>query len=496
MDRRGAAWFMRRRARRGCLCMTVLFFSLGLLYVFCAENSAAATAAIFGQQAARKSLLSGSQRRGHRHGVEKVLREAGPGKQAPAIPPGPAGFTLNRTKADGGVRVNGSGKAERRGEAGGVSVALKPSRPPPLPPGAGGSGAGTRARQSRGFFQRLWERLWRWDVRSRQDFLGLQSSQGAVWDEDMSTAMLSKRLKKVFNNYQAMNKYDVHYEPRRGRRLTGPELLCQLKARVQPDTLTRDMQPFSSQAWRDQLPSHSLSAHLGALNSCAVVTSAGSLHRAALGKEIDSHDAVLRFNAAPTAGYENDVGSKTTLRLINSQVMATKDHKFLSSSLYSTGLLVAWDPAPYSADLREWYNRTDYPIFQQYVQYRLQHPAQPFYILHPRFEWQLWEQIQDNMAESIQRNPPSSGMLGTVLMMSLCDTVHVYEYLPSKRKTKLCHYYQRFHDDACTLGAYHPLLYEKNLVKRMNQGSDRDIYTLGRVTLPGFRSLNCTLGRD
>lgn len=77
-------------------------------------------------------------------------------------------------------------------------------------------------------------------------------------------------------------------------------------------------------------------------------------------------------------------------------------------------------------------------------------------------------------------------------MMSLCEVVHVYEFLPSRRKTELCHYYQRFFDAACTLGAYHPLLYEKNLVKRMNQGSNRDIYTHGRVTLPGFSTMNCT----
>lgn len=33
------------------------------------------------------------------------------------------------------------------------------------------------------------------------------------------------------------------------------------------------------------------------------------------------------------------------------QVMASDDHRFLSSSLYSSGVLVAWDPAPFSADL-------------------------------------------------------------------------------------------------------------------------------------------------
>lgn len=63
--------------------------------------------------------------------------------------------------------------------------------------------------------------------------------------------------------------------------------------------------------------------------------------------------------------------------------------------------------------LPQWYNRTDYPIFIQYQRYRRLHPLQPFYILHPRFEWQVWQRIQDNMAEPIQRNPPSSGFLGT-----------------------------------------------------------------------------------
>lgn len=33
--------------------------------------------------------------------------------------------------------------------------------------------------------------------------------------------------------------------------------------------------------------------------------------------------------------------------------MATEDHHFLSSSLYSNGSLVAWDPAPFSCDLNE-----------------------------------------------------------------------------------------------------------------------------------------------
>lgn len=83
---------------------------------------------------------------------------------------------------------------------------------------------------------------------------------------------------------------------------------------------------------------------------------------------------------------------------------------------------------------------------------------------------------------------PSSGI---IIMMTLCDQVDIYEFLPSKRKTDMCYYYQKFFDSACTMGAYHPLLFEKNLVKHLNQGTDEDIYLFGKATLPGFRSIRC-----
>lgn len=40
-----------------------------------------------------------------------------------------------------------------------------------------------------------------------------------------------------------------------------------------------------------------------------------------LGEEIDAHDFVIRFNGAPTEGYETVVGTKTSLRFLNTQAM-------------------------------------------------------------------------------------------------------------------------------------------------------------------------------
>ncbi|MBN3278804.1 SIAT1 sialyltransferase, partial [Polyodon spathula] len=280
--------------------------------------------------------------------------------------------------------------------------------------------------------------------------------------------------------------------------------------------------PFKREDWQKYFPTEDLNKRFENLKRCAVVSSAGSLKNAKLGAEIDGaegpwsvtndgkqpreyqvmvhntgaladdHDAVIRFNGAPTDGYSIDVGNKTSIRIVNSQLVYDKQHNFLTNPLYQTGVLILWDPAPYKQDLQHWYSNPDYPFFERYREYRKKHPEQLFYITNPVMQWNLWDIIQENSLEEIQPNPPSSGMQGIVLMMSLCDVVNVYEFLPSKRQTDVCYYYRQVYNKACTMGAYHPLMYEKNLVKKMNQGTDHDIFHYGRVTLPGFRNVHCS----
>ncbi|NXM53215.1 SIAT1 sialyltransferase, partial [Illadopsis cleaveri] len=314
---------------------------------------------------------------------------------------------------------------------------------------------------------------------------------GKVWDKDSSSRNLIPRLQKVRKNYLAMNKYNVTYNGKRNAKLSPEKLLCQLQDRVNVTMIQRSDGPFGTSEWQQYLPGTSLNETVGHLGRCAVVSSAGSLKSSRLGQEIDSHDAVLRFNGAPVRGFQDDVGQKTTIRLVNSQLVTVEEQQFLKEPLYNTGILIVWDPAPYHAEIHEWYRKPDYNFFENYKAYRRTYPEQPFYILNPKMQWQLWDILQENSVEHIQPNPPSSGMLGIVLMMTLCDQVDVYEFLPSKRQTDICHYYQKFHDHACTMGAYHPLLFEKNLVKHINQGTDEDIYTHGKVTLPGFRKVHC-----
>ncbi|KAI3366243.1 hypothetical protein L3Q82_010066 [Scortum barcoo] len=345
--------------------------------------------------------------------------------------------------------------------------------------------------RSAGVSDRDWRRRWRTDYRSRSEEYSKSRSLEILqrlWTGNVTVGMLSPRLQKVLKVQLSSNRHQVVYRGPRGGRRSGVQLYCELKRRTRIQTVDGTEEPFSSLGWARLVPP--LPLQESQYQSCAVVMSAGAVLNSSLGWEIDSHDAVLRFNAAPIKGFERDVGTKTTIRIINSQIVARPKHQFNSSSLYRDGTLLVWDPAPYSSDLTQWFEKPDFDLFSPYVQQRRLRPEQPFYILHPEFIWSLWDLIQDNTEDQIQPNPPSSGFTGILLMMSLCREVSVYEFIPSVRRTDLCHYYERYHDDACTLGAYHPLLYEKLLIQRIHQGH-QDQLRRGKVTLRGFRTVQC-----
>ena len=79
-----------------------------------------------------------------------------------------------------------------------------------------------------------------------------------------------------------------------------------------------------------------------------VVGSSGRLSNASLGKIIDSHDAVIRMNSAPTANYEIDVGSRTTVRVwsetgYNASIFASEESILLQYPSSVPGLIFLQD---------------------------------------------------------------------------------------------------------------------------------------------------------
>lgn len=52
-------------------------------------------------------------------------------------------------------------------------------------------------------------------------------------------------------------------------------------------------------------------------SQCALISSSGQMLGAGVGDETDKIECVIRMNNAPTGGYEKDVGSRTSVRVVS-----------------------------------------------------------------------------------------------------------------------------------------------------------------------------------
>ena len=137
--------------------------------------------------------------------------------------------------------------------------------------------------------------------------------------------------------------------------------------------------------------------------SCAVVGNSGSLLETQFGFDIDKNEAVIRFNAAVTQGYEQFVGQKTTVRLLNAV-----DYKGPEGTEGELRLTTAR-----GSDVKVWVKK---------LEQRPEEMRNRSFVLDPEMLCHAWAWI-GNHGEK-----PSSGLVGVVLALKMCEKVEMYGF--------------------------------------------------------------------
>ncbi|XP_008320098.1 ST3 beta-galactoside alpha-2,3-sialyltransferase 7 [Cynoglossus semilaevis] len=226
------------------------------------------------------------------------------------------------------------------------------------------------------------------------------------------------------------------------------------------------------------LPQHGLPPSLrreGSCRRCMVVGNGGVLHGSHLGSHIDQYDVIIRLNNAPVHGFEKDVGSRTTIRLIYPEGAphVAKDYSRTSmvalvvfKSLDLDWLTSVITKQPLSFWSKLWFWREvveDIPLKPEH-----------FRILHPEIIHKTGQALQ-RYAMKPGNMVPTLGVGAVVMALQLCDQVSLagFGYDLQHPQARL-HYYEAIRMDAMKAQVVHDVSAEKLFL--------RDLVAAGAVT--------------
>jgi len=179
-------------------------------------------------------------------------------------------------------------------------------------------------------------------------------------------------------------------------------------------------------------------------SSCAVVSNSPRLLSHKHGHDIDRHDIVIRFNEAQVEGFEEHVGRKTDILILNTQLpqRQPRDLSWLPLGSTHTKVWTNWhDAFPFE---------DPFHTVDNYVECRRDYPNSSHHLLNANY-YKFEEQL---LSEA--RVHASTGFTGVVLALQICDTVDVYEIVPSSAPDDQYHYFglssqllNRSHECAC-----------------------------------------------
>ncbi|KAA8550171.1 hypothetical protein F0562_001855 [Nyssa sinensis] len=201
-------------------------------------------------------------------------------------------------------------------------------------------------------------------------------------------------------------------------------------------------------------------------SSCAVVGNSGILLKSEYGQLIDSHEVVIRLNNARTVSFEHDVGSKTSISFVNSNILllcARREGCFchpygvtVPIVMYVCQGVHFWDytvcSSSHKAPLLITDPRFDVLCTRIVKYYSLKRFAEV--IKKPLEEW--------DTAHDGSMFHYSSGMQAVVLALGICDKVSIFGF---GKSTSAKHHYHtnqkaelHLHDYEAEYDFYHDLV--------------------------------------
>uniref|UniRef100_A0A3Q2DXT3 CMP-N-acetylneuraminate-beta-galactosamide-alpha-2,3-sialyltransferase 1 n=2 Tax=Cyprinodon variegatus TaxID=28743 RepID=A0A3Q2DXT3_CYPVA len=197
------------------------------------------------------------------------------------------------------------------------------------------------------------------------------------------------------------------------------------------------------------------------IRMCAVVGNSMNLKGSGYGRLIDSHEIIIRMNFAPVKGYEEDVGIKTTHRVMYPESAVDLDN---------TTHLVLF---PFKINDIEWlikafttgfYGRSYAPIKP-----KIKGNKNLVMVVNPAFMKYSHEVWLGSIG-----NYPSTGFMTFVLSLHVCDEVHVFGF-GADSQGSWSHYWETLRDKSFKTGP-HPGHHEHAIIQNLADGKTVKLY--------------------
>uniref|UniRef100_A0A8D0HRC0 alpha-N-acetylneuraminyl-2,3-beta-galactosyl-1,3-N-acetylgalactosaminide6-alpha-sialyltransferase n=1 Tax=Sphenodon punctatus TaxID=8508 RepID=A0A8D0HRC0_SPHPU len=193
-------------------------------------------------------------------------------------------------------------------------------------------------------------------------------------------------------------------------------------------------------------------------HQCAVVSSSGQMLGSHMGKEIDQRECVLRMNQAPTQGYEEDVGTRSTIRVVShtSIPLLLRNQSYFFKESRNT-VYIVWGPMKLMN--REVVGMT----YRTLLKVKEMYPGLKLYTLTERMMARCDEIFQNETGKNRMKSGSflSTGWFTMILAMELCEQIFVYgmvsdSYCREKDRPPVpYHYFEKGILDECRMYLAH-----------------------------------------